>query len=443
MNRNSKDVVLFINSMFAPTHSALRAYEEKTGRHFTPVVIVDKNIHESIHTLNEQSHLKDNNVAVITADFDAPASIREALQPYENRLAAVLSQYENSIHEFKKIIPFVPYVQTPTESSLDWATDKKLMRAAFDAYDRTLSPASLHVADALPATIHAIEQTMAYPIIIKPSGLECSLLVSVARNRKQLTAQLKDTFKQLHTAYSHLLKRMEPSVIVEEFMEGDMYSIDAYVSAGGSFRFTPPVKVVTGNKVGFDDFFPYLTLTPTGLQSEEIAAANDTVERACKALGLRATTAHAELIRTPKGWRMIEIGPRIGGYRPELYGLTIGLNHIMNDILNRIGLEPEIDTEVKHYAAVLQTYAHEEGVLQRMHGLDTIEQLPSFISMKQRFAEGEMLYSAQRGGHPAFEVMLCHDDEAQLQADLKTIEQVLHIEVTSKRPAKVATHATA
>lgn len=437
MSQKSKDVVLFINSMFAPTTNALGTFEEKTGRHFTPVVIVDINIQESIHTLNDQNHLIENHVEVITADFDSPASIRQALKPYEDRLVAVLSQYENSIHEFKKIIPYLPYLQTPTESSLDWATDKKLMRAEFDAYDPTLSPASLHVEDALPATIAAIEQKLSYPIIIKPSGLECSLLVSVASDRTQLADQLRNTFKQLHTAYRHLLKRLEPSVLVEEFMTGDMYSIDAYVTLDGTCRHTPPVKVVTGNKVGFDDFFPYLTITPTGLTAAEISDANDTVERACKALGLRATTAHTELIRTPKGWRIIEIGPRIGGYRPELYGLTIGLNHIANDIVNRMGIAPEIPVKVLNHAAVLQTYARQEGKLKAIHGLDKIKQLPSFVSMKQRFQAGDMLYFAQNNGHPAFEVMLCHADEAQLQSDLRTVEQVLHIELMAEIPAKV------
>lgn len=433
MSFNNKDVVIFINSMFAPTVSAMRTYEQKSGRRFTPVVIVDINIQESIHTLNDQTHLTDNNVEVISADFDDPASIRAALRPFEDRIVCVLSQYENSIHEFKKIIPYLPYLQAPTESSLDWATDKKLMRAAFDAYDPTLSPASLHVEDATEATITTIEQKLSYPIIIKPSGLECSLLVSIAHDRQQLVSQLRNTFKQLHTAYRHLLKRLEPSVLVEEFMTGDMYSIDAYVSADGIFCHTPPVKVVTGNKVGFDDFFPYLTLTPTGLPSAEIAAANDAVERGCKALGLRATTAHTELMRTPNGWRIIEIGPRIGGYRPELYSLTIGLNHIANDIVNRIGITPDIPENVLHYAAVLQTYAQEEGRLKTIHGLHKIEQLPSFVSQKQRFREGDILHFAQNNGHPAYEVMLCHENEAQLLTDLKTVEDVLHIELQAEK----------
>ena len=141
------------------------------------------------------------------------------------------------------------------------------------------------------------------------------------------------------------------------------------------------------------------------------------------------------------GWRMIEVGPRIGGYRPELYSLTIELNHIANDVVNRMGIAPEIPTKVLRHAAVLQTYAHEEGRLKSIHGLNKIEQLSSFVSMKQRFQEGEMLYFAQNNGHPAFEVMLCHEDEAQLRADLQTIEQVLQIELMAEHTVKVHAHA--
>lgn len=441
MRSNKRDVVLFINSMHAPTHTVLRAYEKKTGRHFEPIVIVDTNIQESIHTLNEQEHLAANNVKVIAADFDAPASIRQALKPLEDRIVVVLSQYENSIHEFKKIIPYLPYLQTPTETSLDWATDKIRMRAAFDAYDPTLSPASMQILDASAETIARVEASVSYPVIIKPSGLECSLLVSVAHNHRELSRQLHATFKQLHTAYQHLLKRLEPSVVVEEFMTGDMYSIDSYITSDGSFRHAPLVKVVTGNKVGFDDFFPYLTLTPTGLSAVEVAAAQYAAEQACKALGLRATTGHVELMNTPNGWRIIEVGPRIGGYRQELYGLTTGMSHIMNDILNRMGVEPDIPTTAACHAAVLQTYAHEEGVLKAIHGLDTIRQLPSFVSMKQRFQTGDMLWFAQHNGHPVMECMLCNQDEQQLLTDIAALEQALYIEVATTKSAAVLTHA--
>jgi len=437
MNRTNKDVVLFVNSIHAPTYSALRTHAAKTSKRYKPVVIVDSNIRKSIHELNDQGHLL-GNVEIITADFDSPNSIRQALRPYENRIAAVTAHHENSIHEFKKLIPYLPYLATPTESSLEWATDKKLMRGAFNAYDPTLSPVSMHVKDATPATIDAIERNMSYPVIIKPTGLERSLLISRASNREELQRTLSATFEQLHTVYRSYMKRLEPSILVEEFMVGDMFSVDMYVASDGTFRHTPLVKIITGNKVGFEDFFEYLMLTPTGLDEKETEHAYDTAERACKALGLRAVTAHCELMRTTRGWKVIEIGPRIGGYRHEMYGLSYGMNHIMNDLLNRAGVEPEVPDTAPRHTAVFRTYAHEEGRLVAIHGTEKIEQLPSFVSMKLRYKKGDMLKFAHNTGDAAIEVTLCNDDESQLEADIHTIEQVLHIETSAaKRPAKL------
>jgi len=442
MNRTSKDVILFINSIHAPTYSALRTHAEKTGQRYKPVVIVDSNIKDSIHELNEQGHLF-GNAELITADFDSSASIREALRPYENRIAAVTAHHENSIHEFKKLIPYLPYLATPTETSLEWSTDKKLMRGAFNAYDPTLSPASMHVKDASATTIDTIESALSYPVIIKPSGLERSLLISKANNREELQTTLAATFEQLQTVYRSYMKRLEPSVLVEEFMVGDMYSVDMYVASNGTFRHTPLVKIITGNKVGFEDFFEYLMLTPTGLDEKDTALAYDTAERACKALGLRAVTAHCELMKTAHGWKVIEIGPRVGGYRHEMYGLSYGMNHLMNDLLNRAGVEPEIPATIPRYTAVFRTYAPEEGNLVAVHGTEKIEQLPSFVSMKLRYKKGDALKFAHNTGDAAIEITLCNDDELQLQADIHTIEETLYIEVAAARPATAKPQLTA
>lgn len=427
----SKDIVLFVNSIHAPTYSALRAYEEKTGITLTPLVIVDEKLKKSIHSLNQQDHLR-GNVKIVTADLDTMSSVRHALKPYEDRILAITSQYENSIADFKKIIPHLPYLRTPTETSLDWATDKKLMRRAFNAYDASLSPRCMQVTDASVSTIAAIESNMSYPLIIKPSGLERSLLVAAVHNRQELSRTLAHTFREIHKAHRKWLKRLEPTVLVEELMEGDMYSIDSYISADGTFQHAPPIKVVTGRKVGFDDFFAYLQMSPSGLTETEIQQARYTAEQACKALGLRSVTAHTELMHTPQGWKIIEVGPRIGGYRHELYTLSHGLNHIANDIINRAGAEPEIPVQAQGQAAIFKTYAHEEGLLDTIEGLAFIEKLPSYVTMKLPYVKGDMLRFASNNGDAVIEVALYHKDPDQLLADIRALEANLHIRVVAK-----------
>lgn len=429
-----KYVVLFVNSLHKPTLPALKAHAEKTGNALQPVVVIDKNIEHYILKLNDQDHLK-SDVTVISADFNSPADLRRALKPYQNTAVALISQYENSITEYKKLIPYLPHLPAPTETSLEWSTDKKLMREAFNAYDPSLSPASMEVRNASPQTIAAIEATITYPMIIKPSGLERSLLVSVVHNSRELAATLASTFKQLDKAYKKWMKRLTPAIVVEELMEGDMYSVDTYISSDGTCRHAAPIKVVTGRKVGFEDFFSYLQMSPSGLSAEEVQQAHDTVAKACRALGLRSVTAHTELMNTPRGWKIIEVGPRIGGYRHELYTLSHGMNHIANDVLNRAGQEPEIPSAPSGYAAIFKTYGRQEGILSGIDGLETIQKLPSYVTMKTPFRRGDEVKFARNNGDAVIEITLCHGNAKQLQKDIATIESVLDIQVESAAKA--------
>ena len=438
IGHTDKDIILFVNSMYASTSEALKRYEQTTGRHFTPVVIVDKHIYQTVFALNGQAHLS-GFAEIVVADFDSPISLRKALRPYEHRLAAITSQYENSMTEFKKIIPYVPYLQTPTETSLQWSTDKQLMRQALDAYDSTLSPASMQIEDASNSTIAAIEARMPYPVIIKPCGLERSLLVSVVHDRHELIEQLHTTFNGLQEAYRQLLKRLKPAVLVEEFMQGDMYSIDTYVAADGVCRHAPAVKVITGRKMGFTDFFEYLKITPAGLSDDQVTAAQYTAEQACHALGLRSVTAHVEMMLTPNGWRLIEIGPRIGGWRDKMYERSYGMNHIVNDLLNRMGLVSEISNKPLQYMAIFDTYPRVEGTLDSIQGIEAVKKLPSFKSLKCRYNTGDMIRFASNNGDAPVEVELSHDTEAQLYADIHAVEQLIDIKVSIAQLAIVQT----
>ena len=425
-----KDIIVFVNAIRPATFNALQIYQEQTGRSFKPVVLVDATIQRSITKRNGQKH-EGKELLVVSADFASPASIRAALKPFIERIFAVTSQYENSVTELKKLIPYLPYIPMPTERSLEWATEKKHMRKLMEAYDPTLVPRYLEITDASARTIATICASMSFPVIVKPSGLEGSLLVSMATNEIELQRIITHTFTEIQQAYNKWIKRQAPAVLVEEFMDGDMYSIDTYISAKGAFVHTPPVQVITGHKAGFDDFFGYIRKTPAGLSQAEIEKAYDAVERACRAVCLRSVTAHVELMKTKDGWKIIELGPRIGGFRHEIYSKTYGINHIMNDILNRGGEAPVVPTETLAYTAFLNIYAREEGILTSVAGTDVVKRLPSLLSMKQCAQVGEEVLFAKNNGDPVFEVFLSSESAFGLEQDIATVEQALQLNVES------------
>lgn len=432
----NKDVILFVNAIRPQTMAALERFKQMTGRTFTPVIIVDEKIKESVFNRNQQHSIPEE-IVRLAVDFDSAKSIRHALKPYMDRIFAVTSQYENSVLELKKLTPYLPHLPMPTEKSLEWATEKKLMRELLESYNPALVPGYIEVVDSKDSTINDIEAMLSYPMIIKPSGLEGSLLVTRVENREELTSVLKLTLREVQKAYNKWIKRQAPILLVEEFMEGDMYSIDTYVAADGTCHHTPLVEVVTGRKVGFDDFFGYKIHTLTDLREEEIAAARNVAEQACAAVGLRSVTAHIELMKTTEGWKIVELGPRIGGYRQDLYSRAFGINHIMNDVLNRGGETPIIPKETLSHAAYFHMYADKEGIVTAIDGIDIVKQLPSFVSLTHDVVIGEFAYFAKHNGDPVINVILNNSDKEQLLSDIATMEDVIKIHIESESaPAK-------
>lgn len=427
MVSKEKDVILFVNAVRPLTIKALEDFEKVSGRKFTPVILVDEKIKDSIFERNAQHKIPADKVVRLVADFDSAKSVRKALKPYMDRIFAVTSQFENSVLELKKLIPYLPDLQTPSEKSLEWATEKSLMRELLESHNPDLAPLYKEVTDSSATTLKDIESTMHFPMIVKPSGLEGSLLVTKVHNHKELQETLKRTLKEMQKAYDTWLKRQKPVALVEEFMEGGLYSIDIYISQDGTCHFTPPIHVITGDKIGFDDFFEYMATVPTDLSEKEIAAAYDAAEQACHALALRSVTAHVELIRTPHGWKIVELGPRIGGYRHEMYTMSYGINHIVNDILNRAGEKPHIPPAIVGHVAVFDIYADEEGIVEAIHGIEDIKKLASYVSLDQKINVGEHALFAKNNGNPALGIMLHHEDKEQFLTDVKAMENVLKI----------------
>jgi hypothetical protein len=433
----SRDIVLFVNAIRPATFHALKQYEAQTGRQFTPVVFVDKSIKQSVQARNGQHHLPDH-VTVLEADFDSPGSIRRALRPFAERVFAVTTQYENCLLELKKLIPYFPYLPMPTESSVDWGGEKKLMREQLAAYDPSLVPGYLEVANYSEDTLERLEQALHYPMIVKPSGLEGSLLVARANTRDELRVNIAKTFRAIQASYDEWVKRQKPAVLVEEFMEGKKYVLDSYVAADGSCRHAPLITSVRGIEAGFDDFFEYSASLPPALDEATVRGAQRAAERAVHALGFRSLTADIELMHTKRCWKIIELTARMGGYCHDMYAEAYGISHIMNDIVNRAGEAPRMPTSLLNYTAVFDVYARREGVLSQVRGLDAVRRLPSFKSLTQHIQPGQPVAFAKHGGDSVFYFVFSHPNRAQLRRDTAAMERSLGLRVTQNAPRPLA-----
>ncbi|HEX9721857.1 MAG TPA: ATP-grasp domain-containing protein [Candidatus Paceibacterota bacterium] len=373
---------------------------------------------------------------ILTCNFDSAESIIQCLQPYEQEFLAVTARGEQNIPNFTKLIPYLPYLRTPTQDSLAWATSKFEMRKRFAAYDKKISPAFMLVSDANKKTIKAILEKIGTPLVIKPSGLAASLLVTIAFHEEELEKSLRRTFRQIRSQYKKWEGRGEPQVLVEQFMEGEMYSVDIYVNSRGKMYFCPLVHIKTGRSIGFDDFFGYQQMTPTGLSAESVAEAQEISKKAIRALGLRSTTVHIELMKTEKGWKVIELGPRVGGFRDILYELSYGIKHTDNDIAVRIPERPKLPRKLKGYAAAFKIFARQEGIITNLLGVKKVQELGSFYSMDANKKIGDRAVFAKNGGKSIFNIFLFNKDRSELLADIRRMEQMLKIETEPRAQKK-------
>ncbi len=362
-------------------------------------------------------------------DLSVPARIAEALAPYQDELCAITCRSESYMARFIAVIPHVPYLRTPTTESLTWATDKLEMRRRFAILAKKYSPKYAVVKENTKAERKRVIEKIGFPMILKPTNLAQSLLVTICYHEEELARALTAANKKIQKIYNENGRIEEPKMMVEQFMEGDMYSVDAYVNSRGTVYFCPMVKVITGRNIGHDDFFNYLHLSPTALKKTSIERAHEAAEAGIHALGLRNTTAHVELMKVDDEWKLIEIGPRVGGFRHKLHSLSCGIDHSMNDILVRLPKKPVIPKKCSGYAVTLKWYPKQEGTLMRLKGIKKIQELHSFVDISVTKKVGDRCTFAKNGGKAVFTVTLYNAERPKLLADIRRIEQAIDIQI--------------
>lgn len=419
-----KDTIAFVMSLRASAVEELREWASKEKRPLRILLIADERYGAPKST--------DGADEVITVNFSKPEKLAEALVPFHDRLLAITCTSDDNIARFAKIIPNVPYLRTPTSESLAWATDKYAMRKRFKAYDASITPRFTLVTENTKTERARVVAKIGFPMIVKPTNLGGSLFVQICYHEDELEKALRTGFRKLRMAYQKDKRLEEPKIIAEQFMEGDMYSIDSYVDSRGHVHHCPLVRVKTGRDIGHKDFFGYVQMTPTILKRETIAKAEAVAEAAIHALGLRSCSAHTELMKVDTEWKVIEVGPRIGGARDTIYKLSCNISHSLNDVLIRIPKKPQIPKKCNGFAAYMKWFAAKEGVITEMKGIKKIEQLDSFHKIKVNKKIGDKATFASHGGRAVFVLYLFNTDRAKLLADIRRIEQMVEVKVTKK-----------
>jgi hypothetical protein len=239
---------------------------------------------------------------------------------------------------------------------------------------------------------------------------------------------------RIDAVYDKYAHGTTPKVVIEEFMEGSVHSVDAFVdSAGEPHVLDAIVDYQTGYDIGFADNFHYSRIMPTTLPDATVQAIRETAAMGCKALGMRSSPAHVEIILTADGPRIVEIGARNGGYRERMHSLANGID-IMGNALKLAYDEPLDITPLRNDSmGAFELFPRQTGAFTELKHAKELQELPSFHYLSIKAKPGTTIGTSSDGYKTAAVVMLHNADPEQFARDRAFLDT--QVEVLTERVA--------
>lgn len=156
-------------------------------------------------------------------------------------------------------------------------------------------------------------------------------------------------------------------VILEEYMTGNEVSVEVIALNGVVNILQVTDKLTTGAP----HFVEMGHSQPSCLGKENIEKIKDLACRAVKAVGIENGPAHVEIMLTPEGPKMVELGARMGGdcITTHLVPLSTGIDMIKATIEIACGKEPDIEKKFNKGSAI-RYFNASPGVIKSIEGIE-------------------------------------------------------------------------
>lgn len=363
----------------------------------------------------------------VLCDFSSKARVVEAVTKLPGNFSGVMTVYENYIMPAAWIAEALNLPGLPLAAA-EACTDKQIMRAAFAQAPEPISPdfAEVNSLDELQdfAASHQ------FPLILKPANLAKSLHVTKSHDLEELLANYQLTQQSIAETYRKYAPHRQPKILVEEFLEGTIHSVDAFIGADGSPQILENiVDYQTGYDIGHDDNFHYSRILPSKLSASQQTALRQVAKFGCQALGMKSTAAHIEIIMTPKGPRIVEIGARNGGYRERMHRLANGIDITGAALAVAEGRKPTIAATQNQPCAVLELFPKKSGLFKRIVNEERLRQLDSLVYLSVKPALGDLVGKAAEGHKMCAVIILHNANPEQFAQDLAFVNEAVHVEI--------------
>ncbi len=313
----------------------------------------------------------------------------------------------------------------PYETALKFR-DKELMLAEAEKAGIAV-PRSITITEAREAE-NLQDRGIAFPAVVKPADSSASRGVSLVREAGEIPGAVAEALKWAANG----------RVIVEEYIEGNHYSVDAYTRGGvthnldiGSFwMFDLPDLFITKRVCNLE-----ASLVPEGSEDAAVLAAN---KKLVEAFGLPFGITHGEYIYAKRDGRvyLIEVAARGGGafIASDIVPEATGVN--MTDLYVReaLGMPVELPERKAGKAAGFICYLLPEGRIRSIHGMEEVEKAPGvfrafFDNVAPGMECGPIRNKASRRGP----ILVEGRDREECFRRMDAVQRLLTIEVETRQ----------
>ncbi|MFE2375737.1 ATP-grasp domain-containing protein [Streptomyces sp. NPDC059398] len=246
----------------------------------------------------------------------------------------------------------------------DACRNKRLMAEAFDAHG-VPAPRTVVAQDPGELARRVAESGLGFPLVVKPAENAASIGVSVVHAPAELPEAARRAQSQTHKT-SHGLA-IDTTLLAQEHVDGDEFSIESVISDGEIHHLTATEKFTTGgvSRAELGHTVPADTTPAAGAALYAAATA------AIRALGLRNGVAHTEVkLGTAGAPRVIEVGARPpGDHIMRLVKEALGIDEARALLQTALGLRPDVAVRHRTAAAIRFITAPEAGVLRWISAL--------------------------------------------------------------------------
>lgn len=213
-----------------------------------------------------------------------------------------------------------------------------------------------------------------FPLVVKPSDLGSSAFVMKVHSEQELENACKPIFANTRNFRD---QERIPVVVLEEFLEGPEYSVEACSFGGDISIIGITDKSLTGEPYFIEDghMFP-AKLTPD-IERKICSYAKDVLN----AIGYDNGITHTEIKLTEKGPRLIEVNPRpAGNFIVELVEHVTGIDLMKVHIELALGRSPSLELQPGAASAAIKFLVPwVSGQLAGLKGRDSLSNDPNIV----------------------------------------------------------------